>query len=225
MSQDKAENKKVGLGAYLSLVFALVFFSGIFSKTSSWLRALDFSVLIGKFGSIVTEPRVITFTGVGGSGARAGFLTAVNVLPSVMLAFGVVTIVEHFGALEAARKLLTPLLKPLLGLPGSAGVALVASLQNTDAGAGMTKLLHDTGEINDSQRSIFAAFQFSAGASIINYFTVAPTIFTLTYADKTEAITISMITPLIVMLIIKTLGANVMRIYLKRKTKTKSIAA
>ena len=31
------EQKKVGLTGYLALIFAIVFFSGIFAKTGGWL--------------------------------------------------------------------------------------------------------------------------------------------------------------------------------------------
>ena len=34
---------------------------------------------------------------------------------------------------------MTPLLRPLMGIPGICGLALVASLQSTDTGASMTK--------------------------------------------------------------------------------------
>ncbi len=34
---------------------------------------------------------------------------------------------------------MTPVLKPLLGIPGICSLALIANLQNTDAAAGMTQ--------------------------------------------------------------------------------------
>ena len=55
-----------------------------------------------------------------------------------------------------------------LGIPGITGLALVTSLQSTDAGSGMTRLLRESGEITEKEKSIFAAFQFSSGASITN---------------------------------------------------------
>ncbi len=42
---------------------------------------------------------------------------------------------------------MTPVLKPLLGIPGICSLALIANLQNTDAAAGMTKELAQEGEI------------------------------------------------------------------------------
>lgn len=213
------EQKKVGLKGYLALLFALIFFSGIFAKATGWLGIFDFTILNGKFGSIVTDPKVINFRGIGGVGARDGFLFGLTLIPSVMFALAIVAVVEYLGALEAARQLLTPLLKPLLGIPGSTGLALIASLQSTDAGGGMTKMLYETGEINDSERSAFAAFQFSAGGTITNFFATGAALFTLTAIDGSLAVTIPMILPLALIFIMKVVGANIMRLYIKMTSK------
>lgn len=212
--------KKVGIVAYLALIFAIVFFSGIFAKATNWLGIFDFTVLTGKFGKIVGEGgKSFEFRGTGGYGAKDGFLFGLNLVPTVMFALGIVAVVEYLGALEAARRLLTPLLKPVLGIPGSAGLALIASLQSTDAGGGMTKTLFEAGEINDSERSIFAAFQFSAGATITNFFATGAALFALTAADGTHAVTVPMLVPLVIMFIMKVFGANLMRFYLKAVSK------
>ena len=50
-----------------------------------------------------------------------------------MLAMGLIEVVEHYGGLKAAQKLMTPILRPILGIPGICGIALVSSLQSTDA--------------------------------------------------------------------------------------------
>ena len=136
-----------------------------------------------------------------------------------MFALAIVAIVEYFGALEAARQLMTPLLKPLLGIPGVAGLALIASLQSTDAGAGMTKMLYDQGEITNDERSIFAAFQFTAGGTITNYFATGAALFALANADGSMAITTPLILPFIVVMLFKVFGANLMRFYLKATSK------
>jgi len=218
MSQPKEQ--KVGITAYLALIFAIVFFSGIFSKASGWVQIFDFTALAGKFGSIAGEGgKAFTFKGTGGVGARDGFLFGLTLLPSVMFALGIVAVVEHLGALEAAKKLLTPLLRPVLGIPGSAGLGLIASLQSTDAGAGMTKLLYENGEITNDERTVFAAFQFSAGAPITNYFATGAALFALTAADGSIAVTVPMILPLIIMFVFKIFGANLMRFYLKAINK------
>lgn len=219
MENQKLENKKVGIGAYIALGFALIFFSGIFAKATNLLGIFDFTVLNGQFGSIVTDPKVITFTGSGGSGAKDGFLFGLSLFPSVMLALAVVNVVDHFGAMEAARVILTPLFKPLLGLPGSVGLALIGSLQSTDAGASMTRILYEENEIDDNQRSVFAAFQFSAGGTIVNFFSSGAALFALANADTTQAVVVPMIVPLTIMMVMKFFGANLMRFYLNRKTK------
>lgn len=48
--------------------------------------------------------------------------------------WGLLEIFTHYGAIRAAHKLLTPLLKPVLGLPGRSGLALITDLQSTGAG-------------------------------------------------------------------------------------------
>ncbi|NMA03042.1 MAG: hypothetical protein GX923_10845 [Clostridia bacterium] len=214
------EQKKVGLTAYLALVFAIVFFSGIFAKVGGWLGIFDFTVLNGSFGKIIGEGgKAFEFRGTGGFGAKDGFLFGFNLVPTVMFALAVVNVVEYLGALEAARQLLTPLLRPVLGIPGSAGLALIASLQSTDAGAGMTKLLYDNGEITNDERSIFAAFQFSAGGTITNYFATGAALFVLTNADGSAAVTVPLIIPLLIVFVFKVFGANLMRFYLKSTKK------
>lgn len=217
---EQQQEKKVTIVSYLALIFAIVFFSGIFAKATGWLGILDFTVLTGKFGSIAGEGgKAFSFRGTGGVGAKDGFLFGLNLVPTVMFALGIVAVVEHLGALDAARQLLTPLLRPVLGIPGSAGLALIASLQSTDAGGGMTKGLFEEGELNDDERSIFAAFQFSAGATITNFFATGAALFALTNADGTSAVNIPMLIPLVIMFAMKVFGANVMRFYLKTVQK------
>lgn len=48
--------------------------------------------------------------------------------------WGLLEIFTHYGAIRAAHKLLTPLLKPVLGLPGRSCLALITDLQSTGAG-------------------------------------------------------------------------------------------
>ncbi len=85
-----------------------------------------------------------TFVGKGGLSTRAGFLFALSLVPGVMLALGLLEVLSHYGALKAAQKLMTPLLRPILGVPGITGLALITDLQSTDAGAALTKGLVDS---------------------------------------------------------------------------------
>ena len=136
------KTEKVGVGAYIALIFAIILFSGVFYKMpegQKWLGALDFTTLIGAFGTIADSKN--NFTGAGGVSARAGFLFSLNLIPGVMLAMGLIEVLAHYGALRAAQVLLTPLLKPLLGVPGYCGLALITDLQSTDGGAALTRAL------------------------------------------------------------------------------------
>jgi len=211
---NNIEDRKVGIGAYIALIFAIIFFSGIFKGYGNWLRVFDFTTITGSFGSIAEK---FTFRGKGGSGARDAFLFSMSLTPTVIFALATVATVEYFGALDAARKLLTPLLRPLLGIPGTAGLTMITSLQSTDGGAAMTLALFNENEITDKEKTIFAAWQFSAGATIVNYFATSAALFSLTLASGEPAVNVPLIIPLLLMFIMKFFGANIMRIYLKAR--------
>lgn len=217
MEEQKREPEKfqVSWKGYAALIFAIIFFSGIFAKSGAWpkdimdwqwLGMFDFNVLTGKFG-VMKEPAKATFQGQGGMGAQAGFLFALSLFPTVMFALGVIEVIEYYGGLRAAQKLLNPILRPLMGIPGITGLALISSMQSTDAGSGMTKALYDEGLINERERTIFAAFQFTAGGTITNYLSIGSALFAI--------ITVPIIIPLVVLIFFKVFGANVTRLYLK----------
>lgn len=189
--------------AYAALFLSILFFSGVFSGRQGILGCFDFSVLSGSFGRIAEE---FTFLGKGGSGARYGFLFALSLIPGIMLALGVVEVAERLQALRAAERLLTPLLKPLLGLPGEAGLALISSLQSSDAGAVMTRDLYDKGLINEKEKTLFTAFQFSSASSITVYLSMGSVLFPF--------LTVPHLLPLGVILFYKVVGTNLMRLYL-----------
>ena len=136
------ENPKVGFGAYIALALAIIIFSGVFYKMPDaykWLGAFDYTTLIGKYGTIAGTAS--NFQGSGGFSARAGFLFSLNLFPGVMLAMGLIEVLSFYGALRAAQVILTPLLKPILGVPGYTGLALITDLQSTDGGAAITRAL------------------------------------------------------------------------------------
>ncbi len=222
MLQDSNLERKVTVGSYLALAFAVVFFSGLF-QSNQWYGIFDFTTLNGTFGEVVysvnetdegVEAATTSMRGKGGSGARDGFLFALTLIPTVMFALGMINVLEHYGALDAARKLLTPLLRPIMTIPGSAGLALIASLQSADAGAAMTRQLKDEGLITDREADIFTMFQFSAGASIVNFFSSGAVLFTLTLSDGRLAVPSSMGLAVGMIFIFKFVGANVFRVYL-----------
>ena len=143
--------EKVGLKGYLAFFLTIIFFSGVFSGTEGWWRVFDFSVLNGSFGQIANgaAQTTVTFRGAGGTGAKDGFLFALELAPSVILSLGIISITD----------------------------GLIANLQNTDAAAGMTKELAQDGEITERDKVIFAAYQTSGSAIITNYFSSGVAVF------------------------------------------------
>ncbi|HIE5388460.1 TPA: nucleoside recognition domain-containing protein [Enterobacter cancerogenus] len=222
MKSSEPQEYKVGPGAYFALAFAAVFFSGLLGG-KEWYGVFDFTTLNGAFGKVVSKASLddgalttatSAFRGTGGSGAMDGFLFALGLIPAVMFALGMINVLEHYGALRAARKLLTPLLRPLLGIPGTAGLALIGSLQSTDVGASLTRNLSDEGQISETEKDVFAMFQFSAGAMITNFFSSGAILFTLVAADGTAAVPASIGACVAVMFIMKIVGANLLRLIL-----------
>lgn len=201
---------------YIVLILTILFFSGVFSSAEGPIKALDFTNISGSFGSLgeITEDAgtlASDFRGTGGSGARDAWLFALTLVPAVMLALGVVKVVEYLDGLRAAQKLLTPLLMPLMGIPGICGLTLIASLQSTDAGASMTAELAQEGMIDEKQKTIFACFQFSAGATLTNYLSSCAALFPF--------LSVPIIIPLVVVFVFKIFGANMTRIYLNKVCK------
>lgn len=196
-----------GLGAYLALIVAILFFSGLFFNIEGmkWLGAFDFTTLGGKFGAIKDAAHA-TFLGEGGTGAKAGFLFALSLIPTVMLALGLLEIFTHYGAIRAAHKLLTPLLKPILGIPGRCGLALITDLQSTDAGAALTKELYDEKQITKKEVVIMAAWQYSGAGLINNYFAIGSALFI--------SLSLPVLVPLVVMFVLKFVGAAFVRLAL-----------
>ena len=203
------EKTEPGFVAYLALFLLILFFSGLSGHFGSYLAWFDYTTLIGRFGRIFDTQ---TFLGTGGTGARGGFFYAVSFIPSIMFAVGVVELAARAGALAAAKVLLTPILRPLLGLPGVCGVAIIASLQSSDAGAAMTRDLAEKTLVTDDERTILTAFEFSSGASVIFYLTVAAVLFPF--------LPVHFLLPLGVVLLFKVVGANLVRLYLALRRRS-----
>ena len=211
------EKVHVGIGGYIALVLAVLFFSGIFQDAEGPIAAFDFSNLCGAFGNLGTLTEgsgtlAENFRGTGGSGARDGFLFAITLLPPVMFALGVVKIVENYGGLRAAQNLLTPILRPLMGIPGICGLSMIASLQSTDACASMTRRLVETGDLTEKERIIYCGFQFSGGGILTNYFSSGAALFPF-------LVDVSISIPLLLVFIFKIFGTNLMRLYVNKVLK------
>ena len=196
---------------YVALCFAIIFFSGVMAKQAEWLTVFDFNTINGSFG--VMKDAKANFQGQGGLGARDGFMFGAAAglggrVDRTLDRRRVERLAVALGGLKAGQKLLSPLLRPILGLPGIVGLALVTSMQSTDAGAGMTKMLRETDCINEKERTIFAAWQFSGGGMITNYLAIGTAVFSI--------LSVPIALPLAVIFILKFFGANVMRLYLIR---------
>lgn len=202
-----SEQWQAGPKAFVALVIAVLFFSGLMVKfpDMKWLAAFDFTTLVGNFGAIKNIGKD-TFVGSGGLGARGGFMFALSLVPSVMFAIGCIEVLEHYGAIRAAQRLLTPLLKPLLGLPGLTGLALITDLQSTDAGAALTKELYDKKLIDKKELTVMGAWQYSGAGLINNYFMIGSAVFAY--------LTVPLLLPLILMFVFKFIGAIYVRIIL-----------
>ncbi len=211
MQEKEEQSTQVTWVGYAAFIFAIVFFSGVFASSQGWLQVFDFTVLNGSFGKIQGAQNAFTFRGTGGTGARDGFMFSLELMPAVILALGVVSVIDGLGGLRAAQKLMTPILKPLLGIPGICALASIANLQSTDAAAGMIKELKQNDQISDEERTVAITYQTSASALITNYFSSGVAVFSF--------MLVPIIVPVAVMLVFKIVGANLMRFYLKAMQK------
>lgn len=217
---------KAGIGDFIAFALAVVFFSGL-AYTDAWWGILDFTVLNGDFGKLVAgvttgaDGDLVTamanYRGKGGSGAIDGFMFALSLVPPIMFSVAMVTVFEYYGALRAAAACLTPILRPMMALPGTTTLAIIASLQSTDAGAALTRSLKDEGNLTERESLIFATFQMTAGAAIGNFLASGVVIFTITNADGSLAVPTTIGACLGVILLGKVFAANVMRFILIRK--------
>lgn len=216
LEQTPMQEEKIGFTAYFSLIFAMFFFSGIFGELSkvgdgqwAWLGAFDFTILSGTFGRLGVladggGKLAVNFRGLSGVGPRDAFLYSVTLAPAVIFALGVVKIIEDLGALKAAQKLITPILRFIMGVPGNCAVALVTSLQSTDAGASMIKNLSDSEQIDEREKLIMTAFQYTGAGTIVNYFSIGAAVMPL--------LEIPIYVPLCTIFVCKFVSGNLMRL-------------
>jgi nucleoside recognition membrane protein YjiH len=107
---------------------------------------------------------------------------------------------------------MNPLLRPLLGIPGIAGLTLISSLQSTDAGAAMTKGLRDQNHITENEKTIFMMFQFTADGTITNILGSGAAIIVLVVSEIPSIVLLSFV----VVFLLKIFAANLMRLYVKK---------
>lgn len=75
----------------------------------------------------------------------------------------------------------------------------------------MTKALYDEGRLTEKERTIFVAFQFSAGSPVDNFLSTGSALFAFT--------TVPIMFPFALLFVLKIFGANLMRIYLNKFVK------
>ncbi len=202
MSEEIKNKEKVGIGEWIALTLLIVILSGFFRTWDGPLKVLDFTNLCGSFGTIGDTGA--NFIGRGGSGAKDGFMAGLNLIPSVMFFCGILSVFEALGAFKAGNILFQPLLRPLLGIPGSAGIAFISSFTGSDVAAVMTRDLTEAGEMTDDERTIFVAYQYAGSACINNTITGG--------APLLEISPIALGPYLLVEIICKIIGANIVRL-------------
>lgn len=201
---------------YMALFVGVLFFSGLFTGVDSFLAIFDFTNVIGRFGRLGMVGEEVSsyvslandFRGAGGVGARDGFMLAVTFMPAALLALGTVSVIEHFGGLIAAAKLMSPVLKPFVGIPGTAGLALIGSLYQADVGGMMTADLFDRKLMDERERLIFVQMQCTAGGTMTNYMGTAVVMF-----PYLAELGMPVILPLILLFGFKVISANIMRYF------------
>lgn len=206
MNEEKQQ--RISITAWIFLFLLIVILSGVLHYAAVPWKAFDFANLVGNFGKIANN---ITFVGKGGSGTNEALLFTLTLIPSVALAVGLLDVVEAKGGMRAAEQLFRPILKPLMGIPGVAGISFVMSFTSTDATAVMTKQLYDDGLLNDDERAIYAAYQYAASAVVLNTMS--------TQAPLLPIITIAVGPIILLEIILKIMGANIVRFIISLKNR------
>ena len=99
--------------------------------------------------------------------------------------------------------LANPLLKPILGVPGYTGLALITDLQSTDGGAAITRALHDEGRITTKNLVTICAWQYTGAGCVSNYYSTVSGLFTL--------FTVKVWIPMALILVLKFVGGALIR--------------
>ena len=210
--QNEKEKIKVSPQGWLALVIMLCMFSGFFANMEGplqFLRVLDLNTLIGSFGTIGDTGA--NFMGSGGAGARDGFMFALSLAPGCIFSMGLIEVFSKMGVMEAFQKVFTPILRPLLGLPGSCGLAFVNSLNGSDIAAVLTKELYDNGQITDDERTIFVSFMYPGSAPIGNMISTQAAVLPIAVMAMGQMI--------LLVIFCKLVGANIVRLIVMRNKK------
>lgn len=217
--KDELRNKKVPISGYIGLIILMLMFSGVL-KNIPYLKGIDFNSLLGAFGKIGDTGAV--FYGTGATGARNGFMVMLQVAPTVLLAMGLINVAERMGALDAAGKLLSFILRPVVGVPGYVALAMVASMTSSDAGASMNRDFFERGLTTEKERDITTMWLLCCAGMLTNYITG--------YGFVADIVTVPFAVPFAMLFVLKFIEANVIRVLWSRiminnKTTTKGVQA
>lgn len=221
------QGQKWSIKGIIAFLFACVFFSGLL-QSNQWWGIFDFLTLAGNFGKVAHTATakmsdghvsgivmsMTDFRGKGGSGAMDGFLFAMTLAPMVIFAMGIFAIIEAMGALEVARRLMEPLFRPVLAIPGICGLTALGSFQTVDVGAAMTNDLTAKKLLTLKERVLFTQFQFCAGGLLTNFLmTGAVLLATATKDGSVGMVSIGLV--LVVNFLMKVLATNILRLYMR----------
>lgn len=194
-------NLFVSIRGYMTLGIFIIVFSGVLNGIPFW-ETFDFSSLVGQFGIIKGAEG--DFTGIGGVGAEQGFMLCISLLPTLMLSLALVELAEYYGALNAASTLFTPIMRFIMGVPGCMAISLVGSLNSSDVGSVTARELYQKEMVSEPELAKMIAFQYPACGLIANLI--------LLMATGGDAILISMSLYLVILLVLKLLAANFLRL-------------
>jgi nucleoside recognition membrane protein YjiH len=107
--------------------------------------------------------------------------------------------------------MMTPIMRPILGLPGVVVLSLITTLQAIDAGAAMTKGLEETKQMTHIEVLRSTAFQITSGGCLTNFFSSGAVLFTLVAADG-RSIPLTMGFTFLVILACKFINSFIMRL-------------
>ena len=206
-TQGLFTDERPGIRGFVALILFVLIFSGALQNVPV-LKALDFNNMVGAFGTIAGAEG--NFQGSGGIGSKEGFMVAFAQLPLLMLAMGIVELATANKALLAAKILFTPILRPLLGIPGAAGLTLVSSLNSSDGGAVMTADPFERGYLTENERTIFVGFQFPSSGMIVA---------TVTLLAMAPMLSVSPLVIFGVLLVMKFVAGNFIRVIISRKKR------
>lgn len=210
-ANKQTAKKKVPIAGIIALILTMVILSGLMADAAGPLKALDFTNLLGSFGKLgtVAEDGAVTlakdFRGTGGAGPKDAYMGVFQIAPGIIVAFGIIELYNTYGGAAAAEFLFGKIIRRLMGVPGGAVPAFVANLTSSDASAGILRTLVDAKAITREELIVSTSFCFSAASPLVNFYMMLALVF--------PYLEIPLFVPLLVIIIMKFVGALILRAY------------